>query len=339
MRKCKLISFLFVFILLAAISVGCSSEDTTSGEGNDEKVVLKAGGISAPEATSSKAAERFSELVDEKTDGQVEIDFYPAEQLGTGDEQIDNMLSGTQDVMVVTFDWLETLEKNLNILSMPYVFEDMDHFKSFLESPLQEEIENNLIENHDMRVLANNLYRFPRVFQSTEPVETPEDLVGMKIRVPDIPVFIEHAEQLEAVPVPIAWGETYLAFQQGLADGHDPTLETIYSSKFHEVAPYIAELNHSFGTAFITINENVYQDLSEDQQEALIEAAQEAGVYHEELAQEEVDEVKELMIEEGAEFSTPDRKLFEEKVLPMSERLEEEGLWEEGLLEKVRDLR
>lgn len=329
--------FSLLALVLAAITIifaGCGSDDN-SNEGKEGKVVLKAGGISAPEAATSKAAERFVELVDEKTNGEVEVDFYPSEQLGTADEQIDNLLSGTQDMMVVTFDWLEALEPNYNILSTPYVFRDMDHFKKFLESPVNEEMEQALVENHNIKVLANNLYRLPRVFQSTKPIETPEDIKGMKIRVPDIPVFIKHAEQLEAVPVPIAWGETYLAFQQGLADGHDPTMETIYSAKFHEVAPYIAELNHSFSAAYITIDNRVFEELSEEHQNALIEAAQESGLYHDELVQQELDDARDMMAEEGAEFSTPDRKPFEDKVLPLAEELEKSGLWDEGLLEEI----
>lgn len=343
-KKGKLIGFMSMFILISLLFFGCSTDSVnnngnTTSKSKGDTIKLKAGGISAPEATSSKAGVKFSELVKEKTNGAVEVEFYPAEQLGTGAEQIDNMLSGTQDIMVVTFDWLEALEKNYNLLSMPYVFEDMDHFKKFLDSPINEEMEESLLENHNIRVLANNLYRSPRVFQATKPVETPEEIKGMKIRVPDIPVFIEHAKQLEAVPVPIAWGETYLAFQQGLADGHDPTMETIYSSKFHEVAPYIMELNHSFSSAYITIEDDAFQQLNEEQQQAMIEAAQEAGLYHDQLVQEEVDNVRNVMLDEGAIFSTPDRKPFEEKVLPMAERLEKEGLWDEGLLEKVLDLR
>lgn len=277
--------------------------------------------------------------MNEKTNGEVKIEFYPAEQLGTASEQVDSMETGTQDIVISTLDWLSALEEDYNVLSMPYVFNDMEHFKKFLNSPIHQEMKDNVLENHGIRVLADNLYRSPRVLETTVPIETPEDVKGMKLRTPDLPIFIEHVKQMEAIPVQIAWGETYLGLQQNLAKGLNPTMETIYSSKFHEVAPYIAELNHSFSSAFILMADSPYQKkLDSEQQKAVKEAAIEAGEFHDEIVKEQLAEEKEQMIDEGATFTTPDRELFKEKVLPMAEKLEEEGMWSKGLVEKIQQL-
>jgi len=337
MKIKKIFYFLFLISIFTTLTIaGCSS----NGEDNNEEevVTLKMGGISPPESMSTKGGEKFADLIAEKTNGEVEVDFHPAEQLGSGNDQIDNLVSGSQDMMAVTLDFLADLEKDYNVFSMPYAFDDLEHFETFLDSEENKEIEEKLREENGIKVISNDWFRAPRVYESTESIEMPEDIKGMKFRVPDIPVFVKHAEQLEAASTPVSFGETYSAFQQNLVDIHDPTLETIHSSKFYEVAPYIIETNHAFSSMYTLIRDEVYQDLSEDQQKAIDEAADEAGEYYNDLIEKELDEEKEDMKDEGAKFIEPDREAFKEKVLPMGEELEKEGTWSEGLLEEIRDM-
>jgi len=338
----KIKNFLFFLfltsILIVFVIAGCSTDDEEESD-STEKITLKMGGISPPESMSTKGGEKFAELIEEKTNEEIEVEFYPAEQLGSGNDQMDNLVSGSQDMMAVTLDFLADLEKDYNVFSMPYAFDNLEHFETFLNSEENKEIEEKLREENGIKVISNDWFRAPRVYESTESIEKPEDIEGMKFRVPDIPVFVKHAEQLGASPTPVSFGETYSAFQQNLVDIHDPTLETIHSSKFYEVAPYIIETNHAFSSMYTLIRDDVYQDLNEEQQQAIDEAADEAGKYYNDLVDKELDEEREEMEEEGAEFVKPDREAFKEKVLPMGEELEKEGTWSEGLLKSIRDMK
>lgn len=343
------LKILFSFIIILIFSVGCSSDSGNSNSSNtdnqssnnentEETIVLKAGTAFNPEDVGTKAGHEFVNLVKEKTEGKVEIDFFDSEQLGSGNEQLDNLKTGTQDIFLGS-DYFATLEPDYNVLSMPYAFDDIDHFKKFLESDIHDEIKDRMIDNHGIRVIADNLLRSPRVMITTEAIETPEDVKGMNIRTPDIPVFVSHMEQLGATPVTVDWGELYMALQQGLVKGENPTLDSIYAPKLHEVAPYISELNHSFSSNFIVIREESFQKLNDEMQQSIIEAANEAGVFHEKLINDLLVEQKEMLSEEGAIFSTPDRELFKEKVLPMADKLEEEGIWTKGLVEKIQSIK
>jgi TRAP-type transport system periplasmic protein len=341
MKKFKLGLML---ILLLVFMAACGSQETQGDNGSSESksdkkevITLKAGGVSSPKAPTSKAIEKFAELVKEKTNGEVVVDFYPAEQLGDGNTQVDNLRSGLQDIFASDVGYFAGLQKDFNILGMPYLFKDHDQFKSFLQSPVFKDMEEKLLETNEIRVLANNWARLPRIMISTKPVETPDDVKGMKVRVPDIPIFIKHVERLDASPTPVAWGEVYMGLQQGVIQAENPTKDTIFSSKFYEVAPYIIELEHTFTTNLAAISEKAYQKLSPEQQKAITEAAVEAGEYHAELVSKEWEEQKGVMKEEGAKFLSPDPAPFREKVLPMADELEKSGLWSEGLLEKVNN--
>ncbi|MFA1820130.1 TRAP transporter substrate-binding protein [Virgibacillus oceani] len=339
------------FILLILFTVGCSSDSAADNAQNDsneegsgeesgqgEAITMTAGSINNPTSVASIVANEMVDSIAEATDGNVQIEYYDSEQLGNGEAQLENLRTGLQDMAVSDPGWLSALDKDINVLGMPYAFRDIDHMEAFLNSPLFDEIKNGIIEEWGIRILATNWYRAPRVLQTTELVETPEDVEGLAWRVPDIPIFVEHANQMGATPTPIAYGEVYMAFQQNLVKGHDPTLEEVYPMKFHEVAPYMLETESTYGNIFILISEESYQKLSSEQQDILIEETENAGDLHVELIEEQLNEHREIMMEEGATFTAGDRDAFREKVIPMVEKMEEDGLWSEGLFEKIQEI-
>lgn len=343
MKKYLLLTFVFLLVLFM---VACSSDGTagqsqndSDGEGSGEEVItMKAGSINSPTSIASIVANEMVESIDEATDGKVKIDYYDSEQLGNGEAQLENLRTGLQDMAVSDPGWLSALDKDINVLGMPYAFRDISHMEAFLNSPLFDEIKNKIIDEWGVRILATNWYRAPRVLQTTKPIETPDDVEGLAWRVPDIPMFVEHAKQMGATPTPIAYGEVYMAFQQNLVEGHDPTLEEVYPMKFHEVAPYMLETESTYGNIFILMSEDSYQKLSSEQQEILLEETEKAGEQHVKLIEEQLSEHREIMMEEGAEFLEGDREAFREKVIPMVEKMEAEGLWSEGLFEKIQEI-
>lgn len=327
---------LYVFMLVL-FAVACSDNDS-QGSSDGEKTVLKAGSINSPTSIASIVANEMVEDIYDLTDGSLEIEYYDSEQLGNGEAQLENLRTGLQDMAVADPGWLADLDKDINIIGMPYAFRDNDHMEAFLESDTFEEIHKRIINDYGVRIVATNWYRAPRVLQTTKQIETPEDVEGLSWRVPDIPIFVEHAKQMGATPSPIAYGEVYMAFQQNLVEGHDPTLEEVYPMKFHEVAPYMLETESTYGLIFVLISEEVFQDLTEEHQEVIIDQAIKAGENHTEKVQDQLDEHREIMEEEGAVFTVADREAFREKVVPMVDRLEEEGFWSKGLFEEIQEI-
>src|SRR5699024_12607436 len=122
----KIKNFLFFLFLTSILIVfvieGCSTDDEEESD-STEKITLKMGGISPPESMSPKGGEKFAEIIEEKTNEEIEVEFYPAEQLGRGNEQMDNLVSGSQDMREVTLDSLEDVEKGYNGLSTAYAFD------------------------------------------------------------------------------------------------------------------------------------------------------------------------------------------------------------------------
>jgi tripartite ATP-independent transporter DctP family solute receptor len=342
LKKIRLLTCIFLVMML--IFTGCSKQQTETSEPGEKQeeikpIVMKVGGISPPTATVSMASEKMCELVEQKSDGRLKLEFYPAQQLGGPEAQLENLRSGVQDILIVAGEWAATMEKDFNIMAMPYVFKDVEHISLLFESEKGKAMFQRLIDNFGIRVIGYDWWRLPRTIISVKEVTKPEDVVGIKFRVPDIPIMIEHVKQLEASPTPVSWTELYMALKQGVAMAENCTLETIYPNKFHEAAPYIADLNFAYSNTMAFMAEDSYQKLSPELQGIIVEAAKEAGQYYNEITQASWETDKLKIEEEGGIFVDADWDAFAAKVLPMADRLEKEGLWSEGLADYVVGLK
>lgn len=254
----------------------------------------------------------------EGADVGLTLDVFPAGQTQADTlEQLDALQSGTLDVTYAGPAQLATRVEALNIFDAAYLFRDVDHMVETLDGELAAPLLDELIETSDLRVLATGYYGTRHV-TANQPVRSPEDLSGVKMRVIDAPLWIDNAVALGAEPAPVAFAELYLALQQGVVDSQENPLPTISAQKFDEVQSHISLTAHNIGAEHIVVGEQLWQSLSEEQQQALDAAAKAGAQAATECVAEEEEELLEVWSSEdsGIEIvSDVDYGAFQERAL------------------------
>lgn len=340
MRNLKLVLVLLLLVTLAVTLVGCGGEQQNQGDKSqgEKKVVLKLGGIQSAEDTATKAMIKMAELAKEKSGGTLEIEVFPASQLGDAISQMEAVFMGSQDMFVDAQSWISQFVPDKQVESLFFAFNSEEHFRAYLNSDINKELEQKLVDEHGARVIANNWLRAPRVMLSKKPIKSLEDMQGLKMRVPEIQTYLESVQALGAKPTQIPWGEVYLALTQGLVEACEGPLDAVYSMKFYEGAPHITMTNHIRDGLAVIINEKKFQSLSEKQQKALVEAAQEAGDWYTQQVKAKLDTVVEKMKAEGTKFYEIDTAPFVEIMMKTAEKLENQGMWRKGLFAEIQEL-
>lgn len=307
------------------------------GEQEAEKYVLTIGHGSAVGSIEDMAAQKIAEVAAEKSGGRLELQVFPAAQLGNFVSMMESTIAGSQDIVWGDLTWLGNIEKDYQILSMGYAFRDQDHINAFMDSEVGQELQQKLLDKGILllRAHANSL---PRVMVSKMPISSPADIKNVKMRVPGIPIFVELWTAMETKPTSVNWGEVYIALSQGVVDAMECGYEFVYTHKFHEVAPYVTLTNHVRGLRGMLINPARYEELPEDLQEVLKEAA----IAGEDLYNQEVEKARkdhtEKLLAEGAIINEVDLSPFQQKVQPLVRKLESENFWTPGLYEKIQNI-
>lgn len=301
------------------------------------------GGINPPGAPVTQASKRFAELVNERTEGRVRIDFYEGSQLGSGPAQIEAMSVGAQEGYISSGSNASNLVKEFGVVDIPFVFESQDHFLAFMESDLAAGLKDQLRDEFNVRILATNWFRQPRVFLTKEAcVDSPDDIAGKRARSPNLPMFVAGWEAIGTVPVTISYGETYMALSQGVADMGESAGEQIFSSKFYEVLPYVTDAQMMYPQNSVYVAESAFQQLSDEDKAIVTQAAEDAGDYFVSLVDEQTAPNRATMEAQGVTFCemTPQvRAAFSAKVAESVPAFEEEGLLPKGWWDQIQAMK
>lgn len=297
--------------------------------------VLKLGILSAAGGLEDQAVQKIAAVAAEKSDGQLEIQVFPAAQLGNFISQMESLAMGTQAMLWGDLGWLGNFVKDYQIQIMPYTFRSQAHLDKFMDSPIALELEKQLADKGYL-LLSKHAYQLPKVTVSKKPIFNPDDLVGIKMRLPEWPIAMKAWEALGTNVTIVSWGEVYLALAQGVADAMECGFEFIYPAKFNEVAKYITRTNHLFGSRGAIIGKVSYEKLPADMQKVLKEASLIGEKHYNTLVEQARVEHTKKILASGASIIEVDTAPFKEKVLPIVPTLESEGFWSKGLFDKIQ---
>jgi tripartite ATP-independent transporter DctP family solute receptor len=256
-----------------------------------------------------EGAQRFAELVAEKTDGAITVEVFPGGQLGAEKEVLENVQAGTVEMTMVGHDPLAGFEPSTQVLSQPYIFTDSEHAFAALDGEVGDQLEEALLAkglmvlgwgDNGQRVYTND----------TRPILEPEDLAGLKIRSPQSPVNLAITERFEGTGLAMAYGEVYTALQQGTIDGQENAVINIYPAKLQEVQKYMSLTNHLTSFVVLTVNPAWFEALEPETQEAVREAATEAMAYQRKYSADLTADLIEKLREEGMQVDEPDLEPF-----------------------------
>jgi tripartite ATP-independent transporter DctP family solute receptor len=299
---------------------------------------LRLGVGTAPLSSETKALQEMARLCAERSGGDLKVDVFDSNKLGGSVAQIENLQLGTQDLVSNVADWYQYLDKGWNALAIPFLFSGVEHVKRFQATATYKSWLKDMVDKHGVRMLADNWYRLPRVLLTTKPVRTPEDLVGMRLRMPDLDTYLRTWGALGAKPTVIDFNEAFLAMKTGTVQGMEAPLSGVYPQKFYQAAPFITLTMHQIAPYTVIASEKSWRKLNAKQQEILTKAANDAGDWYYKLILDSFDDQKRRMIAEGAQFIETDPKPWAAKVEPVIRQFEAEGKIPAGLIAQIRGL-
>jgi tripartite ATP-independent transporter DctP family solute receptor len=261
-------------------------------------------------------AKEFASLVEERTDGRIEIEVYPGGVLGDESSTIEQVQFGAIDFVRTSITPMANFEPAMNVLSLPYLYPSEEYMFQVLFSEVGEGVLDGL---RDAGIVGLTWYDSgARSFYTADTkVTSPEDLEGLRIRVQESQLMMDMVEALGASPTPIAWGEVYSALQTGVVDAGENNYPGWYYNSHHEVAPNFVEDAHNRIPELIIMSEITWNKLSEEDQEIIKQAAVDSTEVQREAWDQRTEEAKELAVEEGATITTlnaEQKQAFQDKV-------------------------
>jgi len=220
-------------------------------------------------------AEKFVEMVKQRTNGSVIISIRPASQLFNLRTSAEALQLGTLDMCWTDLGTLGNWQPQFGFVSLPFLFHDYDHVKKVLYGPIGQQVSKDAKDSLGVEVLSLGASGF-RVFLSRKPIQTADDVRGLRLRVPEIPTWVEMAKALGANPTPIPAGEIYTALQTGVVDAFEAPADFILSSKNYEVAGFVTRTHHIFTEVSMMASARKMASLPADVQKVIREAAVEA---------------------------------------------------------------
>jgi TRAP-type transport system periplasmic protein len=289
---------------------------TTSVQAAPAQITLRLSQAISPDTSRGKACELFAKRVGELTKGQVVVQVFHNAALGSEAQSLEGLQTGTIDIGSINI--FANVVKAGTVLDLPFLWRDYDHWKKAVDGKPGQMIADTAPQI-GLRILGYWIGGYREVYGSKS-INSLGDFNGLKIRTQQTPAYIDLFKAFGAVPVPIAWPETYLALQQKTVDAAETTFTAMYDAKQYEVAKYGSITNHAVSSTAFIVSENRWKALPEDVRQALVTAEKEAREFQRQgFAQEDADVIK-LLKEKGMIFSTPDKAPFiaiaKEKVYP-----------------------
>lgn len=295
-------------LTIAAITAGalsaCSPQEAGSPEGSEDAIApmsFTLGHSEASEGLPAEAAERYAERVNELTDGAVTIEVFPAGQLGSLYEMQETLEVGGIDIVMNSVGSLERYTDLAAIDGLPFLYDDEEQLAEVWNGEIGTEILDAIAEDSGFRLLGA-MYRGPRVLNSTRPVESLDDLGGLKLRVPTQQTYIDTWVALGGSPTPMAFSEVFGSLESGAIDGQENPIDVVRNNSLYEIAPFITETNHIYGNFHMQFSEARYQEYPAAVREALEQAADEISEWYGEETSKRLSEDKKFLEEHGTEF-------------------------------------
>ncbi|MDO9636952.1 MAG: TRAP transporter substrate-binding protein [Pseudotabrizicola sp.] len=264
--------------------------------------------FSVEDDPNHRAATELADMVAAATGGSVTIAISPNSQLGGEVDVVEGILLGTIDMAPPSAAVLANWVPEMNVLNMPFVFRDWDHYQSVLNGPIYDEL-SAAAAPKGLRLLGF-MTSGPRHIMTTSAVNGMEDLAGRKIRTVQNPVHVATFNAFGANATAIAYPEVYSSLQTGVVDGADAANTNYFTAKFYEVAPYWAQVSWLFYTNPIVISEAKFQSFDEATQTALLEAGRKVGQEQQADWRASDDELLAELTANGVTVTTPDPAPF-----------------------------
>lgn len=337
MRK---LTVLTLIVVVAASAFGAGQSE--SGGGEAEVIEIRYAHVGVPGEPQTRYAAELAALIEEKTEGRIDVTVFPNSQLGNVSEMVDGVAAGTIGMAHHDFASLGKFNEDMSVFNAPFIYRDREHAiasTNVASSPVLRQLNEQLIDEAGMRVLGSH-FRGARQLTATFPVYEPADLRGEKIRGVPLALWMTMLNGMGAIPTPVEITELHTALMTGVVVGQENPLTNIYAQKFYEVQNYVMMTSHMMSVLALFINEDLWQSIPERDQDLMMEAVEEMAALSLVWAEEDEADIRETLEDEGMTFITEDDglriDLFREAV---NAQLREDFPDWSGYIEEIQQIR
>ncbi len=276
-----------VLSLLSVLAFPLFAAGSQEGAAKTEfKAQLKLATSTPMTHTYNLGAQRFADLVKERTGGRVTVTLYPDGQLGKGErELLEALQQGTIDIYVGSTGPLGGFSPSMQILDIPFLFRGYEHVDAVLDGPVGRQLLDDL-DKVSMKGLAFWENGFRNLTNSRMAVRAPQDAQGLKIRTMENKVHLAAWKAAGLNPTPMAWGEVYGALQQRVIDGQENPIAVILTSKIYEVQKYFTLSQHVYSPAVLIVSTKLWGSLPVADQQVFLNTALEVAKYQRQLGRD-----------------------------------------------------
>ena len=342
MRKMRTgFTAILAMLMVLTLSLASCSMPGGSEQSGDSGVeyVIRLGHSDTEDNLINVSLLHYADWVKEQTDGRVIIRLYPDEKLGDNMDMAQQLVTGELDAMMMPQGVEATYAPKIATLGLPFLFTSYEQAWAVTED---EEVAEGLtqgLEDYNMIQLAFWENGMRQITNSVREVKTPDDVNGLKIRIPDDAMTDAIFSELGASTTKFAWSKTYDALKQGTFDGQENPVANIYASKINEVNSYMTLTNHKYESKNLVFSLSTWNKLPEDIQEVLLEGAKTFGQEHRNaVAADEEKQIEELEKAGMTVIKDPDIEAFKTATREVYTDFELQNEWTANLVARIREI-
>lgn len=305
---------LLSIVITMVVSIGIMGSMTGCQLTSENKKVIRIAHAQNEDHPEHKALLKFKDYIEEKTNNEIEVQIFPNELLGPQTQTVELTQTGAVDISLVGLGVLEAFDSAYTVFNLPYIMDSVEHYHAVMNDKSIMNPVFNATKSSGFIGLTWFYSGVRSIYTVDKPINTPDDLKGMKIRVQTSPTNVKMLEALGASPTPMAFGEVYTGLQQHVIDGAENNELALVNNKHGEVAKAYSYNRHAMLPDILVISTSLLEKLTEDQVKILNEAAEYVNEWEVKAWEYSVEEAKTIAEEMGVEFFYPDIKPFQEKM-------------------------
>lgn len=320
----RILAFVLAVTMIFTLTA-CGQKETqqTTETKTDEKIIIRLGISIEPDSHYGLGAKEFERLVEEATNGKVDVQIFASATLGNERDMIEGLSLGTLEMCISSTGPLPNFSKEFQVFDLPFIITDRQKAYEVMDGEIGQEILASL-ESINIKALGFWENGFRHISNSKKEIVTPEDIKGLKIRTMENPIHISTFELLGAIPTPMAFSEVFTALQQKTIDGQENPLVIFNTNKFHEAQKYLSLTGHLYSPSVMMISKDTFESYPQDVQDAIIKAEKEARVWERNFSQQMDKELIDKIKANGVIVTEVDKEAWQKAVAPIYKQYESE---------------
>jgi len=335
MKKLLLI-LLALAMVFSLAACGADADDSDNGDASgNENVETKQITVSTKFVDDEQTAislKKVVEAVNERSNGSLELQLFTSGVVPIGKDGMEQIVQGSDWILVEGVNFLGDYVPDYNAVTGPFLYSSFDEYFAMMQTDLVQGLNRQIEEEHGVKVLSLDWVFGFRSMMTNEPIETPEDMNGLNIRVPTSQLYAYTIEAMGANPVSMPYPDTYAAIQQGVIDGVEGSIMTYYGTQQYENVKEYSLTNHLLGVSAVSISTDLWDSLTEEEQTIIVEEFEKGAEDNLTETVKAEDEYAELLKEEGVTFHEVDSAAFLEAAAPVYEKFPQ---WTPGIYEDI----